>query len=102
MAGGDSVRTEGRTNVRVQPAGGATNVETGVPVLDHLLVLLAEYARFGLALQVEPGSADAEVASAGSALGEALAESLRAGDARGYGSASMTSSEALAQVVLEA
>ena len=51
----------GRSSVRVQPGGGPTNIETGLPVLDHLLALLAEYADFGLALQVEPGSADAEV-----------------------------------------
>jgi imidazoleglycerol-phosphate dehydratase len=92
----------GRSGVRVQTGGGPTNIETGVSVLDHLLALLAEYARFGLALQVEPDSADAEVAAAGSALGAALADSLRAPDARGYGAASMTAAEALAQVVLEA
>jgi imidazoleglycerol-phosphate dehydratase len=102
MASGEGVHTEaGRSGVRVQPAG-PTNIETGLPVLDHLLALLAEYARFGLALQVEPDGADAEVAAAGSALGEALAASLRVEGAFGYGSASMTASEALAQVVLEA
>lgn len=103
MTGGDSVRMDaGRSEVRVQRDGGATNVETGVPVLDHLLMLLARYARFGLALGIEPGSADAEVAAAGRALGEALAELLRADGARAHGAATMTSSEALAQVVLEA
>jgi imidazoleglycerol-phosphate dehydratase len=102
MAGGESVGTEGRSGVRVQFAGGATNIQTGLPVLDHLLSLLAEYARFGLALEVEPGNADAEVAAAGTALGEALAGPLRAEGARGYGAASMAASEALAQVVLEA
>jgi imidazoleglycerol-phosphate dehydratase len=103
MARGDSVQTAaGRSGVRVQPGGGPTNIETGLPVLDHLLTLLAEYARFGLALEIEPGSADAEVAAAGSALGESLAGFMRTGGARGYGAASMTSSEALAQVVLEA
>ena len=86
----------------MQRDGGPTNVETGVPVLDHVLTLLARYARFGLVLVVEPGSADAEVAAAGRALGEALAEPLRSGGARGYGAASMTAAEALAQVVLEA
>jgi imidazoleglycerol-phosphate dehydratase len=103
MAGGEPVRTEpGRSGVRVQPAGGPTNIETGVPVLDHLVALLASYAGFGLALQVEPGSADAEVAAAGAALGEGLRDTLRDDGARGYGSAAMTSAEALAQVVLEA
>jgi imidazoleglycerol-phosphate dehydratase len=91
-----------RRSVRVAIDDDRTSVDTGVPVLDHLLSLLARYARFGLSLEVEPGSADAEVAAAGTAFGEALAEPLRAAGARGYGAASMTASEALAQVVLEA
>ena len=60
-----------------------------------------EYAGFDLALEVEPGAAEVEVAEAGSALGRALAEPLRTDGARGYGFASMTSAEALASVVLE-
>jgi imidazoleglycerol-phosphate dehydratase len=92
----------GRSGIRVQLSGsGAASVETGLPVLDRLLERLAEYARFDLALEVEPGAAEVEVAEAGSALGRALAEPLRADGARGYGYASMTSSEALASVVLE-
>jgi imidazoleglycerol-phosphate dehydratase len=86
----------------VEPHGsGAASVETGLPVLDHLLERLAHYARFDLTLEVEPGAAEAEVAEAGSALGTALADLLRADAARAYGFASMTSSEALASVVLE-
>ena len=92
----------GRSGVRVDPRGeGSANVETGLPVLDRLLERLAEYASFDLSLEVEPGAAEAEVAEAGSALGRALAGPLRAENARGYGSAVMTSSEALATVVLE-
>jgi imidazoleglycerol-phosphate dehydratase len=103
MPGGENARADGgRSGVRVQPGGGPTNIETGLPVLDHLLVLLADYAGFGLALEVEPGSADAEVAAAGSAFGESLAGFLRVGSARGHGSAFMISSEALAHVALEA
>jgi imidazoleglycerol-phosphate dehydratase len=103
MASGESVSAgTGRPAVRVGLDGGPANVETGLPVLDHLLVLLARYAGFALTLDVEPGSADGEVAAAGAALGEALSASIRAEGARGYGSASMTASEALAQVVLEA
>jgi imidazoleglycerol-phosphate dehydratase len=44
---------------------------------------------------------EVEVAEAGSALGRALADVLRGSGASGYGFASMTSSEALASVVLE-
>ncbi len=86
----------------MEPHGsGSASVETGLPVLDHLLERLAHYARFDLTLEVEPGAAEAEVAEAGSALGTALADLLRADAARAYGFASMTSSEALASVVLE-
>jgi imidazoleglycerol-phosphate dehydratase len=92
----------GRSGLRVRVDGsGTATVETGLPVLDRLLERLAQYARFDLALEVEPGSAEVEVAEAGSALGRALAEILRGDGATGYGFASMTSSEALASVVLE-
>jgi imidazoleglycerol-phosphate dehydratase len=97
-----SESASGRSGVRVDPHGtGAVNVETGVPVLDALLERLAEYASFDLALEVVPGAAEAEVAEAGSALGRALAGPLRAEGARGFGSAAMTSQEALANVALE-
>ena len=90
----------GRSGIRLDLQGsGVANVETGLPVLDHLLERLAHYARWNLALEVEPGTGEAEVAEAGDALGRALADRLRAG--RGYGFASMTSAEALASVVLE-
>src|SRR5918912_1320058 len=45
--------------------------------------------------------ADAEVAAAGAALGEALSEVLQ-GDVRGHGSATLPADEALAHVTLEA
>ncbi len=94
---------QGRTNVRVDVAGsGDANVETGLSVLDHLLSLLAANASFDLSLEVEPGTADAEIASAGRALGEVLAEPLRAAGVRGHGSAVVPADEALAHVALEA
>ncbi len=94
---------QGRTSVRVRVAGtGQASVETGLAVLDHLLALLAGHASFDLSLEVEPGTADAEVAGAGRALGEALAEPLRAEGVRGHGSAAVPADEALAHVVLEA
>jgi imidazoleglycerol-phosphate dehydratase len=90
----------GRSGIRLELRGsGVANVDSGLPVLDHLLERLARCARWDLALEVEPGTGEAEVAEAGRALGSALAESLRNG--RGYGFASMTSAEALASVVLE-
>jgi len=93
---------QGRTNVRVNVAGaGVASVETGISVLDHLLSLLATYASFDVALEVEPGSADAEIVGAARALGESLSGPLRADGARGYGSAVLPVDEALAHVALE-
>jgi imidazoleglycerol-phosphate dehydratase len=89
-------------HVRVSLAGdGSASVQTGLPVLDHLLALLAEHARFDLQLELAPEGGDAEVAAAGAALGEALAE-LLTGDVRGHGSATLPADEALAHVTLEA
>jgi imidazoleglycerol-phosphate dehydratase len=93
----------GRSGIRVELRGsGSASVETGLPVIDSLLERMAEYASFDLVLEVEPGAAEAEVAEAGTALGRALAEPLRAQGARGHGFAIMTSAEALANVVVEA
>jgi imidazoleglycerol-phosphate dehydratase len=87
--------------VRVSTAGnGTANVLTGLPVLDHLLSVLAQYAGFDLELELAPGGGDEEVAAAGRALGEALAEALR-GDVRGHGTATLPGDEALAHVTLE-
>jgi imidazoleglycerol-phosphate dehydratase len=93
----------GRLHARVDVAGsGQANVATGVSVLDHLLELLAEYASFDLALEVAPGEAEAEIAAAGRALGQALDGALRSRGARGHGSAVVPADEALAHVALEA
>jgi imidazoleglycerol-phosphate dehydratase len=93
----------GRTNVRTDVQGsGTASVATGLPVLDHLLGLLAEHASFDLALEVEPGGADEEVTAAGRALGESLADALRAEGVRRHGSAVVPADEALAHVSLEA
>ncbi len=94
---------EGRLQARVDVKGsGSATVDTGIPVLDHLLTLLAENAGFDLALEIAPEEPDAEVAAAGRALGQALAEALRVEGARGHGSAVLPADEALAHVALEA
>ncbi len=94
---------EARTQVRVTVKGtGAANVATGISVLDHLLVLLARYASFDIALEVAPGRPEDEVRAAGRAFGVALFEPLRAEGVRGHGSAVVPSEEALAHVALEA
>jgi imidazoleglycerol-phosphate dehydratase len=94
---------QGRASARVNVNGrGETNVATGVPVLDHLLTVLAVHASFDLALEVEPGSPEVEITAAARSLGEALAEPLRSPTVRGHGSAVMPVDEALAHVALEA
>jgi imidazoleglycerol-phosphate dehydratase len=79
-----------------------TSVETGIPVLDHLVGMTARYASLDLALEVEPGAAAAEATAAGWALGQALVPHLTRDGALGYGSASLPAGEALAHVALEA
>ena len=80
---------------------GVAHIETGLPVLNSLLGRLAETARFDLVLDIEPTDAEAEVDAAGAVLGAALNRPLRETHARGYGSQSLASAEALAHVVLE-
>ncbi|HEY6835729.1 MAG TPA: hypothetical protein VI142_04585 [Gaiellaceae bacterium] len=93
----------GRVHARVDVAGsGEASVATGVPVLDHLIGLVAQYGSFDLALEIAPGEAEAEIAAAGRALGRALEEPLHSEAARGYGSGALPADEALAHVALEA
>jgi imidazoleglycerol-phosphate dehydratase len=93
----------GRMHARLDVAGsGEASVSTGVPVLDHLIGLLAQYGSFDISLEIAPGEAEAEIASAGRALGRALEDALRAGGSRGHGSAVVPADEALAHVALEA
>src|SRR2546430_6614238 len=93
----------GRLFARVDVNGsGEAQVSTGVPVLDHVLGLLAQYASFDVSLEIAPGEAEAEIAAAGRALGQALHDALRAEGSRGHGSAVVPADEALAHVVLEA
>src|SRR4051812_32971832 len=81
---------EGRLQARVDVEGtGRATVETGIPVLDHLLTLLSQHASFDVALEVAPEEPDAEVAAAGRALGQALSDALHAESVRGYGSAAV-------------
>ncbi len=88
-------------SARIAAGSGTATVTTGLPVLDHLLGLLARAGRFDLTLELVPANAEAEVAEAGRALGEALAPLLRGDGAVGHGSAMLPADEALALVALE-
>ena len=94
----------GRTlPARIELGGsGRANVATGLPVLDHLLGLVAEHSGFDLQLEVAPGGPDAVATAAGHALGVALRDVLGAKEATGNGYAMIPADEALANVVLEA
>jgi imidazoleglycerol-phosphate dehydratase len=86
-----------RMAVRLRPADvGEATVSTGLPVLDHLLGLLATYARFELALEIAPGASLEGVLEAARSLGEELEGLLG-----GLGSALVPADEALALVALE-
>lgn len=87
---------------RIELGGsGRANVATGLPVLDHLLGLVASHAGFDLQLEVAPGGPDAVASAAGRTLGEALRDVLRSESASGWGYAMIPADEALANVVLE-
>ncbi len=75
---------------------GENSVATGVAVLDHLLLALAQAGEFGLRLEIAPDEPEAEVDAAGAALGAAMRPLL---GQRGVGIAAQD--EALAMVVLE-
>jgi imidazoleglycerol phosphate dehydratase HisB len=78
-------------------ATGSYNVETGLPILDHLVGELARAGRFKIALEVAPDASDEAVAAAGAALGAALRDQLRAGS----GWALSPAAEALASAALD-
>ena len=78
------------------------SVATGVPVLDHLLAELATTAGFGLSLEIAPDEPEAEVGTAGRALGESVRPLLSTDGARGSGVGIAAADEALAMVVVEA
>ena len=87
------------SGARLAPGTGASNVATGVPLLDHLLTQFALAGRFDLTLEIDPGAAVAEVDAAGAAVGNQLAPLLKPG---AHGTGLMLSAEALAMVVVEA
>jgi imidazoleglycerol-phosphate dehydratase len=87
------------SGARLVAGAGDSNVATGLPVLDHLLALLARSGGFDLALEIDPGEPAAEVDAAGAALGAAAAPLLPEG---AHGEGTMPADEALAMVVVEA
>jgi len=88
--------TEARAAQITLGRAGENSIATGVAVLDHLLLALAEAGRFGLRLEIAPGEPEAEVDAAGGTLGAAVRPLL---GQRGVGIAA--AAEALAMVVIE-
>jgi imidazoleglycerol-phosphate dehydratase len=99
QAGDQATGLQARVSLRGE---GRANVTTGLPVLDHLLELLAGHAGLDLQLEVAPAGPDAQANAAGRALGQAVRDLVRADGARGYGYEIVPADEALANVVLEA
>ncbi len=94
--------TEPPSGARVALAAeGAASVETGVPVLDHLVGELARVGRFRLSLEVAPESTDEAVVAAGRALGRAFGAMLDRRGETAHGWGIMPSDEALAAASLE-
>ena len=91
-----------RARVRAELGSGDARVQTGVPLLDHALTLLAAHARLDLEIDAAADAGPDDVAAIGRALGEQLAAALREPGAPGHGSASVPADEALALVSLEA
>ena len=89
-------------SARISLDGGRTSVATGVAVLDHLLTELADTGGFALNLEIAPDQPEAEVETAGTVLGEALAPLLAVPEASKRGVGILPSDEALAMVVVEA
>lgn len=90
--------------VRLAPSDeGRASAATGLPVLDHLLAVLAEWGRFDLEVETAPvGGAEEELDAVGRGLGRAVADLLADGRRRRLGSAIVPADEALAAVVVEA
>jgi imidazoleglycerol-phosphate dehydratase len=82
-------------------AEGVANVNTGLPVLDHLVTELARAGRFKLSLEVGPGGADEGVVAAGVTHGAAFGERVSAAGAAGRGWSLVPAEEALALAALE-
>ncbi|MEX0851429.1 MAG: hypothetical protein WD015_07980, partial [Gaiellaceae bacterium] len=80
---------------------GESSIATGVAVLDHLLLALAEAGGFQLRLEIAPDEPEQEVDTAGVTLGEALLPLLTADAARRRGVGILPADEALAMVVVE-
>ena len=100
-----AARQDDGTRARVRaavPGSGHASVETGLPVLDHALALLARFAGVDLEVDVAADAAPEEIATVGRLLGQELAPALAARTARGYGAATVPADEALAHVALEA
>jgi imidazoleglycerol-phosphate dehydratase len=90
-----------RVAAQIARGSGSAHVATGIPVLDHLLTLLARAGGFDLTLELAPADAEAEVADAGRALGESFADLLRAEGTPGHASAFVPADEALAHIALD-
>ncbi|MFQ5901749.1 MAG: imidazoleglycerol-phosphate dehydratase HisB [Thermodesulfobacteriota bacterium] len=99
-----TTETEIELELRIDGRG-AYKIDTSVPFLDHMLILMTRHGLFDLKIKAR-GDTDIDfhhtVEDVGICLGEALKKSM--GDKKGikrYGSASVPMMEALASVVMD-
>jgi imidazoleglycerol-phosphate dehydratase len=97
MAAAPGEHRRAAVRLRVDGSGKAT-VSTGLPVLDHLVALLAERARFDLVVDVAADAGVQGALEAARAFGAELADTL---EPHALASALVPTDEALAQVAAE-
>lgn len=105
---GSIKRNTAETSISLQyniDGTGQTNIETGVPFLDHMLILFTKHGLFDLTVKAEGDTyvdSHHTTEDVGICLGIALQEAL--GDKKGikrYGNSFVPMDEALAQVVID-
>ena len=90
------------TNIRLelQRGEGRSEVSTGVPFLDHMMVTFARYSGIDLTLKAEGDMRHHTIEDVAIALGAAVAELLSASAAR-YGERTVPMDEALVQACID-
>ncbi len=96
------VRETRETKIRVQLVADATNtnVDTGVPFLDHMLVTFARYAGLGLKVSARGDLPHHLIEDVGIAVGAAVAKHVPATAAR-YGDRTIPMDDALVHCALD-
>lgn len=95
-------RTTGETSIRITASlgRGEASIDTGVPFLDHMLVVLSRYAGLDLVVRARGDLRHHVIEDTALALGAAIARVIPATAAR-YGERTVPMDDALVQAVLD-